>query len=260
MAQRFDEEQDNAKDQGYLMTSESDQNFPPPIPDAEAPEDMARPTPEVPPADETAVPEKDLKQSFGQISMMQKGDEVALDKLDASMKRVRIGVGWDAPAEKEGFPVDIDLSAFILNMNGRVRRDTDFIFYNNLETDQGAVKHTGDSTEGDAEGDDEMVEIDLDAMGFDAEKIAFAVTIHNAEERQQTFGIVKDAYIRILNKDTGAEVAHFDLTEDASEDNAIIFGELERDGATWKFRALGTSSNGGLYNIAREFGVNVAPP
>ena len=111
-----------------------------------------------------------------------------------------------------------------------------------------------------AEGDDEVIEIDLDAMGFDTEKIAFAVTIHNAEERQQTFGIVKDAYIRIINKDTGAEVAHFDLTEDASEDNAIIFGELERDGATWKFRALGTSSNGGLYNIAREFGVNVAPP
>lgn len=242
------------------MTSDTDQNFPPPIPDADAPEDMARPTPEVPPASEDAVPEKELKKSFGQISMMQKGDEVSLESLDASMKRVRIGVGWDAPAEKEGFPVDIDLSAFILNMNGRVRRDTDFIFYNNLETDEGAIKHTGDSTEGDADGDDEVIEIDLDAMGFDVEKITFSVTIHNAEERQQTFGLVKDAYIRIINKDTGVEVAHFDLTEDASEDNAIIFGELERDGATWKFRALGTSSNGGLYKIAREYGVNVAAP
>ena len=242
------------------MTSDNDQNFPPPIPDAEAPADMARPTPEVPPADEAAVPEKDLKQSFGQISMMQKGDELILDKLDASMRRVRIGVGWDAPEEKEGFPVDIDLSAFILNTNGRVRRDTDFIFYNNLETDEGAIKHTGDSTEGDAAGDDEMVEINLEAMGFDVEKITFAVTIHNAEERQQTFGIVKDAYIRLINKDTDQEVAHFDLSEDASEDNAIIFGELERDGASWKFRALGTSSNGGLYGIAREMGVNVAAP
>jgi len=242
------------------MTSDTDQNFPPPIPDAEAPEDMARPTPEVPPASEDAVPEKDLKKSFGQISMMQKGDEISLESLDASMKRVRIGVGWEAPAEKEGFPVDIDLCAFILNSHGRVRRDTDFIFYNNLEADEGAIKHTGDSTEGDAEGDDEVIEIDLDALGFDVEKVLFSVTIHNAEERQQTFGIVKDAYIRIVNKDTGTEVAHFDLTEDASEDNAIIFGELERDGATWKFRALGTSSNGGLYNIARGFGVNVAAP
>lgn len=242
------------------MTSDNDQNFPPPIPDADTPEDMARPTPEVPPASEEALPERALKKSFGQISMMQKGDEISLESLDASMKRVRIGVGWEAPTEKEGFPVDIDLSAFILNMNGRVRRDTDFIFYNNLETDEGAIKHTGDSTDGDAEGDDEVIEIDLDAMGFDVEKIAFAVTIHNAEERQQTFGIVKNAYIRILNKDTDTEVAHFDLTEDASEDNAIIFGELERDGATWKFRALGTSSSGALYKIAREFGVNVAAP
>jgi len=242
------------------MTSDTDQNFPPPIPDDDAPEDMVRPTPEVPPAAGETLPDKDLKKSFGQISMMQKGDEISLESLDASMKRVRIGVGWDAPEEKEGFPVDIDLSAFILNMNGRVRRDTDFIFYNNLETDEGAIKHTGDSTEGEAEGDDEVIEIDLDAMGFDVEKISFSVTIHNAEERQQTFGLVKDAYIRIINKDTGTEVAHFDLTEDASEDNAIIFGELERDGATWKFRALGASSAGGLYKIAREFGVNVAAP
>lgn len=241
------------------MSSETDQNLPP-TEETQAPEDMARPTEEVPPASEDAVPEKDLKQSFGQISMMQKGDEIVLEKLDASMKRVRIGVGWDAPAENQGFPVDIDLSAFILSPHGKVRRDTDFIFYNNLETDEGAIKHTGDSTEGDADGDDEVVEIDLDAMGFDVEKIAFAVTIHNAEERQQTFGLVKDAYIRIINKDTGAEVAHFDLTEDASEDNAIIFGELERDGASWKFRALGSSSNGGLYQIARGMGVNVAAP
>lgn len=205
------------------------------------------------------TPPKDLKGSFGQISMMNKGEEVNLEKLDPSLKHVVVGVGWNAPAENEGFPVDIDASAFLLNRNGMVRRDTDFVFYNNLETDGGVVKHTGDNTTGDAEGDDECIELDLENMGFDVERVAFAVTIHNAEERQQTFGLVSGAYIRIVNKATGQELAHFDLTEDASSDNAIIFGELEREGASWKFKALGTGSTGGLYQIAREYGVNVAP-
>lgn len=206
-----------------------------------------------------ATPPKDLKGSFGQISMMHKGEEVNLETLDPTLKHVVIGVGWSAPAENHGFPVDIDASAFLLNRHGNVRRDTDFIFYNNLDTDGGVIKHTGDNTTGDAEGDDESIEIDLENLGFDVEKIAFSVTIHNAEERQQTFGLVKDAYIRIVNKLTGQELAHFDLTEDASEDNAIIFGELEREGASWKFKALGAGSNGGLYKISREYGVNVAP-
>jgi len=202
---------------------------------------------------------KDLKSSFEQISMMNKGDEVNLEKLDPTLKHVLIGVGWSAPPENQGFPIDIDASAFLLNREGRVRRDTDFVFYNNLDTDGGVVKHTGDNTTGDAEGDDEAIELDLENMGFDVERVAFAVTIHNAEDRQQTFGLVKEAYIRIVNKVTGQELAHFDLTEDASSDNAIIFGELERDGAGWKFKALGTGTDGGLFKIAREYGVNVAP-
>lgn len=202
---------------------------------------------------------KDLKASFGQISMMNKGDEVNLEKLDPTLKHIIVGVGWSAPAENEGFPIDIDASAFLLNRDGRVRRDTDFVFYNNLDTDGGVVKHTGDNTTGEGDGDDESIELDLENMGFDVEKIAFAVTIHNAEERQQTFGLVKDAYIRIVNRATGQELAHFDLTEDASSDNAIIFGELEREGASWKFKALGLGSDGGLFKIARDYSVNVAP-
>lgn len=209
-------------------------------------------------AADAAAP-KELKNSFGQISMLNKGDEVNLEKLDPTLKKAVVGVGWSAPPENQGFPIDIDASCFLLNRDGRVRRDTDFVFYNNLETDGGVVTHTGDNTTGEGDGDDESIELDLDNMGFDVERVAFAVTIHNAEERQQTFGLVKDAYIRIVNKATGQELAHFDLTEDASSDNAIIFGELERDGAGWKFKALGQGSDGGLFKIAREYGVNVAP-
>jgi tellurium resistance protein TerD len=202
---------------------------------------------------------KELKNSFSQISMLKKGDEVNLETLDPTLKNVVVGVGWDAPAEEGGFPVDIDASAFILSQQNRVRYDMDFVFYNNLSTEGGAVLHTGDNTTGDGDGDDETIEIKLDHMAFDVDRIAFAVTLHNAAERRHTFGLIKNAYIRIVNKDTGVELAHFDLTEDASEDNAMIFGELVRQGASWIFKAIGAGSKGGLYQIARDFGVNVAP-
>jgi tellurium resistance protein TerD len=194
-----------------------------------------------------------------------KGQEVDLTNMDASLRRVFVGLGWDAPEAKDGHPVDIDASAFILNRDGRVRRDTDFVFYNNLETETGAIKHRGDNTSGleatqSGAGDAEVIELLLEGFSFDVEKIAFAVTIHNAEERAQTFGIVKNCYMRIVNIDNGTELARFDLTEDAGADNAIVFGELIRDGIQWKFKAIGQSSTGGLFKIARDFGVNVAPP
>lgn len=202
----------------------------------------------------------EIKGSLGQLSVLHKGEEVSLTDIDPGLHKAYIGVGWKAPEESGGFPVDIDLSAFLVRTDGRVRRDTDFIFYNNLEAENGAIKHLGDNTSGEGDGDDEVIEIDLEGVGYDIEKIIFVVTIHNGEERHQNFGIVKNAFIRIVNPDTHAELAHYDLTEDASEDNAMIFGELVRDGLKWKFRAIGQGSIGGLYKIARDLGVNVAAP
>lgn len=191
---------------------------------------------------------------------IQKGQEVNLMEVDPGLHRVIVGLGWNVPEQSAGgFPIDLDASAFLLNRDNRVRHDTDFVFYNNLETERGVIRHLGDNTTGAGEGDDEVIEIDLEGIPFDVEKVAFAVTIHNAGERQQSFGLVKDAYIRILNKDTGAELARFDLTEDAAEDNGFIFGELNREGASWKFRAIGQGTPGGLYKIARDYCVNVAP-
>lgn len=201
----------------------------------------------------------DIAAGFGQIAVMNKGDEIDLNKAAPGLKNVIIGLGWDAPPETEGLMVDIDASAFLLNRDGRVRQDTDFIFYNNLETEQGCIKHLGDAIGGEAEGDDEEIHLDLEMMPYDVEKIAFAVTIHNASERKQTFGIIKNAFIRIVNEDTKVEIARFDLSEDASEQNAMVFGELEREGMGWKFKAIGTGHDGGLYKIAHEYGVNVAP-
>jgi tellurium resistance protein TerD len=194
---------------------------------------------------------------------MSKGEEVVLSREASALRLVTVGLGWNAPEQDKGSAVDIDASAFMLGREGRVRNDLDFVFYNNLETPEGCIQHGGDNTtgdgDGDGEGDDEVIRVDLDKVPFDVEKIAFAVTIHNAEERQQSFGVVKGAYMRILNESTGAEMAHYDLSEDAENDNAMIFGELVRDGMGWKFKAIGTGSCGGLYKIARDYGVNVAP-
>ena len=196
--------------------------------------------------------------------IMKKDEEVDLLVVDPSLHKVFIGLGWEAPETKDGHAVDIDASAFILNREGKVRRDTDFIFYNNLETDSGAIQHMGDNTTGEkAEGDTEdaeVIKVSLDTLAFDIEKVAFAVTIHNADDRQQNFGDIKNAYMRVVNSETGSELARFDLTEDAGSDNAMIFGELFREGLGWKFKAIGTGSKGGLFEIARNYGVNVAPP
>ena len=195
-----------------------------------------------------------------EASHMLKGQEVNLTEVDPGLHRVMIGLGWGVPEENHGSPVDLDASAFLLTREDRVRMDTDFIFYNNLETEEGTIKHLGDATTGDGGGDDEKIEINLDSLPYDVEKIAFSVTIHNAEERLQNFGIVNSAFIRIANLDTGVELARFDLAEDASEDTGFVFGELSREGTGWKFKAIGQGSSGGLYEISCGYNVNVAPP
>lgn len=191
---------------------------------------------------------------------LHKGEELNLLEKDPALHNVLVGLGWDAPPKHEGNDVDLDASAFLLNRDNRVRMDTDFVFYNNLSTENGAVEHLGDCSTGQSgdNGDDEEIRIKLEEMPFDVERVAFAVTLHNAEERGETFGLVRNAFIRIVNADTNVELARFDLTEDASNENGIIFGELVRAGVGWIFRALGQGTDGGLYRIAKDFGVNVS--
>lgn len=204
--------------------------------------------------------------SNNKLLRLLRGDEVNLHELDPGLHRVQVGLGWVAPEQNDGAPVDLDASAFLLGAGDRVRQDSDFVFYNNLECEGGIVKHLGDAVAGaDGQGngqssaDCELIEIDLDNIPFDVEKVAFTVTIHNCGERQQTFGLVKDAYIRILNMETKAELARFDLTDIAANNDAFIFGELYRLGVTWQFKAVGKGVTGGLYKVARDFDVNVAP-
>ncbi|NHZ36526.1 TerD family protein [Massilia rubra] len=186
---------------------------------------------------------------------LQKGGNVNLSKEAPGLTKVVIGLGWD-PRATDGSAFDLDGSAFMLKADGKVRADADFIFYNNLKSSDGSVVHGGDNTSGTGEGDDEKVNVDLSAVPAEIDKISFCVTIHEAEARKQNFGMVGKAYIRCLNADGDKELARYDLSEDGSTETAMIFGELYRAGAEWKFKAIGQGFAGGLGPLAKSFGVD----
>jgi tellurium resistance protein TerD len=187
---------------------------------------------------------------------LQKGGNVNLSKEAPGLKKVIIGLGWD-PRATDGAEFDLDGSAFLLRADGKVRGDSDFIFYNNLKSTDGSVTHSGDNLTGAGEGDDETVTIELGNVPPEVDKIAIAVTIHDAETRNQNFGQVSKAFIRCVNAAGNTEIARYDLSEDSSTEAAMIFGEVYRAGSDWKFRAIGQGFKGGLGPLAKNFGVNV---
>ncbi|MYS25100.1 tellurium resistance protein TerD [Streptomyces sp. DvalAA-14] len=185
-----------------------------------------------------------------------KGGNVSLSKAAPNLTQVQIGLGWRARSTT-GADFDLDASA-LLCANGRVMGDEYFVFYNNLKSPEGSVEHTGDDLTGGSGGDDETILVDLSTVPASVDKIVFPVSIYDADARVQTFGQVSEAYIRVLNQADGAELARYDLTEDASTETAMIFGELYRYGGEWKFRAVGQGYASGLRGIALDFGVNVS--
>lgn len=191
------------------------------------------------------------------VVSLSKGANVSLTKTDPSMKRVLVGLGWDARST-DGQPFDLDASAFLLNETGKTRSSADFIFYNNLSSVEGSVKHTGDNRTGEGDGDDESLKINLDLVPADVAKIVFVVTIHDAAARGQNFGQVSGAFIRLVNEDTQKEVTRYDLSEDASTETAMLFAELYRHNGEWKFKAIGQGYKGGLASVCAEYGVSAA--
>ncbi|MCG6493472.1 TerD family protein [Kitasatospora sp. A2-31] len=184
-----------------------------------------------------------------------KGGNVSLTKAAPNLMQVQIGLGWDARSTT-GAPFDLDASALLCS-GGRVLGDEYFVFYNNLKSPEGSVEHQGDNLTGDGEGDDEVVLVNLDLVPPQVDKVVFPVSIYDAESRLQNFGQVRNAYIRVVNSLDGQEIARYDLTEDASSETAMIFGELYRYAGEWKFRAVGQGYASGLRGIALDFGVNV---
>ncbi len=186
---------------------------------------------------------------------LQKGGNVNLSKEAPSLTKMVIGLGWD-PRATDGKEFDLDGSAFLLKADGKARSDADFIFYNNLKSADGSITHAGDNRDGQGDGDDEKIIIDLSSVPADVDKIAIGVTIHDAEARKQNFGMVAKAYIRCLDANGDKEIARYDLSEDSSTETAMVFGEVYRAGAEWKFKAVGQGFAGGLGPLARSYGIS----
>ncbi|MFP3517956.1 TerD family protein [Pseudomonas sp. SIMBA_077] len=187
---------------------------------------------------------------------LSKGGNVSLTKEAPGLREVVVGLGWD-PRVTDGQEFDLDASVFIVGENGKVLSDASFVFYNNKTSPDGCVVHQGDNRSGAGEGDDEQVNVNLSALASNTKKLVFAVTIHEAEGRKQSFGQVSNAYIRVVNKADGKELARYDLSEDASTETAMVFGELYSYESEWKFKAIGQGFAGGLGPLAASYGVNL---
>lgn len=186
---------------------------------------------------------------------LSKGGNVSLTKEAPGLTAVTVGLGWDVRTTT-GADFDLDASALLCRDDGKVLTPKHFVFYNNLTSPDGTVQHTGDNLTGEGEGDDEQIKVNLAAVPVEVAKIVFPVSIYEAEGRAQSFGQVRNAFIRVVNQADNRELARYDLTEDAATETAMVFGELYRHGAEWKFRAIGQGYASGLAGIAQDFGVN----
>jgi tellurium resistance protein TerD len=188
---------------------------------------------------------------------LSKGGNINLSKEVPGLSKITLGLGWK-PRVTAGADFDLDASAFMISESGKVRSDADFIFYKQKESVCKSVIHNGDNRTGAGDGDDESIKVDLSKVPADVQKIVFTVTIYEWKERGQNFGQVQDAYIRITNDAGGAEIARYDLSEDASTVTAMMFAELYRNNGEWKFKAVGQGFSGGLGELARNFGVDIS--
>ncbi len=188
---------------------------------------------------------------------LSKGQKVDLTKTNPGLSKVMVGLGWDTNKYDGGNDFDLDASIFLLDSNGKCSTEKDFVFYNQLIGGNGSVEHTGDNLTGEGAGDDEQVKVNLSSVPASVEKISFVITIHDAEARNQNFGQVSNAFVRIVNEDSNEEIIRYDLGEDFSIETAIIVGELYRHNGEWKFSAIGSGYQGGLARIATDYGLSI---
>lgn len=187
---------------------------------------------------------------------LQKGQKIDLTKTNPGLTKILVGLGWDTNKYDGGADFDLDSSAFLLDESGRAASEQDFIFYGNLRDASGSVVHLGDNLTGAGDGDDEQIKIDLSAVPANIAKIDFTVTIYDSDARKQNFGQVSNAFIRIVDENSGTELMRYDLGEDFSIETAVVVAELYRNGAEWKFNAIGSGFNGGLAALCQNYGLN----
>ncbi len=187
-----------------------------------------------------------------------KGQKVDLTKGNPGLKKLMVGLGWDVNAFDSGADFDLDAAAFMLGDNGKCPTEKEFIFYGNLTHPSESLKHMGDNLTGEGEGDDEQIFVDLSKIPANVSKVAFTVTIYEAESRGQNFGQVSNSFIRIVDESTGKELIHYDLGEDFSIETAVVVGELYKHNGEWKFNAIGSGFQGGLAALCGHYGIEIA--
>ena len=189
---------------------------------------------------------------------LSKGQKVDLTKGNPGLKNIMVGLGWDVNAFDSGADFDLDAAAFMLGADGRCPSEKEFVFYGNLKHTSGSVNHMGDNLTGEGDGDDEQIQIDLSKIPANIEKVAFTVTIYDADQRKQNFGQVSNAFIRLVDESNNAELIRYDLGEDFSIETAVVVGELYRNNGEWKFNAIGSGFQGGLAALCGHYGISVA--
>jgi tellurium resistance protein TerD len=174
-------------------------------------------------------------------------------RVNVNLPKFVVGLGWDANASSTGQDFDLDASVFVLGENKKLLTDSHFVFYNNLISPDNAVEHTGDNLTGDGDGDDESIKIDLSKINQNATELCFVVTIHDAENRKQNFGQVRNSFVRVYNPDTKEEILKYELEEDFSVETAVEFGRLYKRNGEWKFEAVGVGLKGGLQDFLNKY-------
>jgi len=186
-----------------------------------------------------------------------KGQRIDLTKTNPGLTKAIIGLGWDTNKYQGGHDFDLDACAFLVDANNKCQNDLDFVFYNNLQHPSGSVIHTGDNRTGEGDGDDEQLVVDFTKIPANVDRIGITVTIHDAELRQQNFGQVSNAFVRLVDDANNQELLRFDLGEDFSIETAVVICELYRHGNDWKFNAIGSGFSGGLASLCRNYGLQV---
>lgn len=189
--------------------------------------------------------------------VLKKGQKIDLTKGNPSLNKILLGLGWDTNSFDSGHDYDLDVSIFMVGKSGKVERDEDFIFYNNLKHISGSVEHLGDNRTGAGDGDDEEIIVELLNIPKHIEKIAVTTTIYDAVERRQNFGQVSNSYVRVINNENEVELLKYDLGEDFSTETAIVVCEIYRHNGEWKFSAIGSGFDGGLEALCRNYGLSV---
>jgi stress response protein SCP2/tellurite resistance protein len=189
---------------------------------------------------------------------LSKGQKVDLTKAHPGLQNVVVGLGWDISSQGSNF--DLDASAFLLGQNGRVQSDQDFIFYNNPSGGNGSIIYSGDNRDGYGSQDDEQIKIELNRVPAHIHRIAFTITIHDAQVKGQNFGQISNSYVRIFNPQTNEELMRFNLGRDFTVETAIVTAELYRHNGEWKFNAIASGFQGGLAALCGNFGITVDDP